>query len=567
MINEKYVEWLNFDGMAEELKNELLKISDSDKYDAFYKNLEFGTGGMRGVMGAGTNRLNKYTIRKATKGLAEYIKKQELDCTKGVVIAYDPRKNSAEYALEAARVLGSAGIKAYIFNSLRPTPVLSFSVREMGALYGIVITASHNPAKYNGYKIYNHFGGQLVPEEVEPIIDEISAIDNELTIEIKSADSLKKIGLIESVPEQIDELYTTKVADLVRDKRFVTENGADLSIVFTPLHGTAAIPLPTALKKAGFLNIHIVKEQEKSDPQFSTVKSPNPEDHAALELAVKYANNLNADIVLATDPDSDRLGVAALTSDNVYDTFTGNQIAALILNYLIKSTSNLKNKKLIKTIVSSELGADIAKKHNVEVIDTLTGFKFIGEKIESFTEKDDFLFGYEESYGYLIGDFTKDKDAIQPAVIISEIALKCKKENKTLWDALDAIYDEYGYYGEYLESKEFDGEAGVKKINQLVENLRENPLSKIGVHEVSKIEDYLSSTYYDKLNGISGVIDLPKSNVIKYIFKDGYWFAVRPSGTEPKVKVYFGSTESNQALCQSGLDGFIKNVDDIFFTE
>ena len=559
MWQKKYDEWQNFNGLESSLKKELLSMTDLERQDAFYKDVEFGTGGMRGIIGVGTNRLNIYTVRRATAGLAKVVKSDvNRDRDKGVVIAFDSRHQSVEFAREAARVLGSSGIPVFLFNSLRPTPVLSYAVRRLQALYGIVITASHNPAKYNGYKLYNEHGGQLVPEEVAPIITAINETHNSLTMKLCDFKTLKQTGMIRDVPGMIDQDYINKVSGLSLQKKLIETNSNALQIVYTPLHGTAAIPLPAALRESGFSKVHIVQAQANPDPDFSTVKSPNPENHDALIMAENEAVQINADIILATDPDSDRLGVAALNDAGEYKAFSGNQIAALLVDYLIKHRSLSEDEYLVTTIVSSDFAADIADKFGIAVKKTLTGFKYIGEAIQCLDGH--FFFGYEESYGYLLDTFTRDKDAIQPAVMIAEIALAYKLKGKSLWNVLNELYQEYGYYGEKLVSEELDGIDGQAQIKVLMQQLRDNPLSQVGRHKVKEIMDFQQQKVWNQKQQLIRKLELPVSDVLKYTFEDGYWFAVRPSGTEPKIKLYFGSKETSEVLAHSEMDRFVCEV-------
>lgn len=548
--------WLTFDDLEYELKNELVAMKEKEAEDAFYKNLEFGTGGMRGELGPGTNRLNVYMVRKATEGLACYIDESGEEAKKkGVVVAYDSRHKSPEFALEVAKVLGYHGIKTYIFEELRPTPELSFAVRYLNAFAGIVITASHNPPEYNGYKVYGEDGGQLPPAAADTIISYVNAVENELVIQVKEEQELLVSELLTYIGEEIDVAYTKQLKTIQLNREIVEQAGRDLKIVFTPLHGTANKPVRDGLKAFGFTNVTVVKEQELPDPNFSTVKSPNPEEHAAFELAIQYGKEIDADILMGTDPDADRLGVAVKNENGEYVVLTGNQMGALMLHYLLtqKQEQNIlpENGVVVKTIVTSEIGRAIATSFGLETIDTLTGFKFIGEKISEFeqTKEYQFQFGYEESYGYLIGDFVRDKDAVQSAVFAAEVAAYYKAQGKSLYEGLLEIFRKYGYYKESLRSITLKGKDGAEQIKKLVDAFRLDPVSKLGEIAVARIEDYQCSERVYVKEGMVESMTFPVSNVLKYHFEDGTWFTIRPSGTEPKAKFYFGVKK--ESLTQS----------------
>ncbi|MGI8387442.1 phospho-sugar mutase [Robertmurraya sp. P23] len=565
---EKVHTWNQFDKLPEELKGQLQKLSDLELEDAFYKNLEFGTGGMRGEIGVGTNRMNIFTVRKASAGLATYIEEFGQEAKdRGVVIAYDSRHKSSEFAMEAAKTLATKGIQAYVFDELRPTPELSFAVRHLNAFSGIVITASHNPPEYNGYKVYGPDGGQLPLEGADKVIEKVDAISNELTIEVRDEQELKELGLIKMIGADVDQAYLEKLVTISENPALAKET--DLQVVFTPLHGTANKPVRSGLKAFGYENVTVVKEQELPDPQFSTVKSPNPEEHAAFELAIEAGKKVNADLLIATDPDADRLGIAVKNETGEYEILTGNQTGALLLHYLLenkKAKGTLQeNAVVLKTIVTSELGATIAASYGVPTIDVLTGFKFIAEKINEYdsTNEHSFLFGYEESYGYLIGDFARDKDAIQASLLATEVCAYYKKQGKSLYEALLMIFDKYGYYQEGLRSLTLKGKSGAETINKTLESFRAEPLEELIGLKVTKTEDYLTSTRYE--GGSEEPIDLPASNVLKYFFEDGSWVCLRPSGTEPKIKFYFGVkgsslTESKEKL-KSIEDAFMQAVE------
>ncbi len=539
--------WLTFDDLEYELKNELVAMKEKEAEDAFYKNLEFGTGGMRGELGPGTNRLNVYMVRKATEGLACYIEESGEEAKKkGVVVAYDSRHKSPEFALEVAKVLGQHGIKTYVFDELRPTPELSYAVRYLNAFAGIVITASHNPPEYNGYKVYGEDGGQLPPAAADKIITHMNCVENELSISVKEEQELLAEGLLTYIGAEVDAAYTEALKTIQLNRKLVEEAGNELEIVFTPLHGSGNKPVREGLKAFGFTNVTVVKEQEHPDPDFSTVQSPNPEEHAAFELAIRYGKEIDADLLMATDPDADRLGVAVKDSSGEYVVLTGNQLGALMLHYLLiqKKEQGLlpENGAVVKTIVTSEIGRTIASSFGLKTFDTLTGFKFIGEKINEFERSGDyqFQFGYEESYGYLIGDFVRDKDAVQSAVFAAEVAAYYKAQGKSLYDGLLDIFSKYGYYKESLRSITLKGKDGAEQIQKLVDAFRVNPVRELGGIAVTCVEDYQSGERVHVKEGKTESMPFPVSNVLKYHFEDGTWFTIRPSGTEPKAKFYFG---------------------------
>ncbi|MEH7746605.1 MULTISPECIES: phospho-sugar mutase [Bacillaceae] len=538
--------WFSFDGLEEDLKAKLIEIRDNESLveEHFYKHLEFGTGGMRGELGPGINRLNTYTIRRAAEGLGSYISEQgESAKQRGVVIAYDPRHKSPEFALEVAKTVGKYGIKAYLFEELHPTPVLSFALRYLHAFSGVVITASHNPPEYNGFKVYGEDGGQIPPEAADIIIQYVNAVENELTVEVAEEQELLTSGLLTYIGEEIDHAYVEQLKTLQLNPEMVREVANNFKIVYSPLHGTGNKPVREGLKAFGFENVTVVKEQEMPDPDFSTVKSPNPEEHAAFELAIQYGERIGADILMATDPDADRLGVAVKNSDGEYVVLTGNQTGALMLEYLLsqKQAKGILpvNGVVIKTIVTSEIGRAIAEHYGVQAMDTLTGFKFIGEKIKEFeqTKQHTFLLGYEESYGYLIGDFVRDKDAVQSAVFVAEVAAFYKSKGMTLYEGLLSIFEKYGFYQESLQSITLKGKDGAERIAGLMDSFRQEKLAEVAGIGVAAIEDYSTSTKFE--NGAETEIDLPRSNVLKYHLSDGSWFCLRPSGTEPKAKFYF----------------------------
>lgn len=540
--------WLSYENLDPELKDQLHQVKKDEKAleELFYKNLEFGTAGMRGEIGPGTNRMNVYTVRKASEGLAQFLLSQGEEFAKrGVAIGYDPRHMSSEFALEVAKTVGKHGIKAYLFTELRPTPELSFAVRYLGAAAGVMVTASHNPPEYNGYKVYGEDGGQLPPKEADALISYVNNVGDELSIEVASEDELLENGLLQYIGEEIDQAYLDHVLKIRLNKEVIDQVGQDLKIVFTPLHGTAHKLVPQGLEMFGFKNVTVVKEQEQPDPDFSTVQSPNPEEHAAFELAIKYGKENDADILLGTDPDADRLGVAVKNDQGEYQVLTGNQTGAIFLHYLLSQKEEKgilpENGIVFKTIVTSEIGRAIPERFGIKVEDTLTGFKFIGEKIKEYNKSGEykFQFGYEESYGYLIGDFVRDKDAIQATLFAAEVAAFYKAQGKSLYDALMEIYAEYGYYKESLQSLTLKSKDGAEQIAGILENFRANPPKEIAGVKVIAVEDYQASLRKEFDSGKLSPISLPKSNVLKFFLEDGSWFCVRPSGTEPKCKFYF----------------------------
>lgn len=550
--------WNEFPSLEQDIRQELDEVLKDEKRleDCFYKTLAFGTGGMRGEIGPGPNRMNTYTVRKAAEGLARFISKRGAGGkARGVVIAYDSRHKSAKFAHEAALTLGAHGIKAYVFHDLRPTPELSFAVRYLQAEAGIVITASHNPPEYNGFKVYGADGGQFPPQLADELVECVNSIEDELMIEVEDETKLKAAQLYEVVSTEIDDAYNEELKSILLQPELLKEKGSELKIVFTPLHGTANNPVRRILEDVGFSNVSVVQEQELPDPSFSTVTSPNPEEHAAFARAIEYGERENADILLATDPDADRVGLAVKNLKGEYEVLTGNQTGALMLDYLLeqkKAASTLpENGVILKTIVTSEIGAAIANTYGLTTLDTLTGFKFIGEKMGEFerTGEFQFLFGYEESYGYLIGDFVRDKDAIQACLFAAELALHYQTKGLTVYEALQQVFEKYGFYREGLQSLTLKGKEGSEKMASILTSLRNQPPKTMAETAVVRVEDYQSSTALSVADGLTEDIDLPNSNVLKYILADESWFCVRPSGTEPKIKFYFGV--KGQSLEQS----------------
>ncbi|MEC0555711.1 phospho-sugar mutase [Bacillus haynesii] len=569
-----YERWKNKENLDSELKSLLLKAEGNEKEleDCFYKKLEFGTAGMRGEIGPGPNRMNVYTVRKASTGLAAYIGANGEEAKKrGVVIAYDSRHKSPEFAMEAAKTLAENGVQTYVFDELRPTPELSFAVRELNAFAGIVITASHNPPEYNGYKVYGEDGAQLPPADADKLIGYVNAIENELEIEAGDEAALTEKGLIKMIGEDIDQAYLDKLTSISVNPDLAKET--EVKVIFTPLHGTANKSVRRGLKALGYEHVTAVPEQELPDPDFSTVSSPNPEEHAAFEYAIRLGEEKGADILIGTDPDADRLGVAVKNQEGRYVVLTGNQTGALLLHYLLSQKQQKgtlpDNGVVLKTIVTSEMGRDIAASFGLDTIDTLTGFKFIGEKIKQFEASGEyaFQFGYEESYGYLIGDFARDKDAVQAALLAVEVCAFYKKQGKSLYDGLLELYKSFGFYREGLKSLTLKGKEGAEQIAAILSTFREQPPLSIAGKDVVSAEDYLTGKRTLLKENKTETIDLPKSNVLKYFLEDGSWFCLRPSGTEPKVKFYFAvkgqTNKDSEALLNQLTDEVMKKIDDI----
>lgn len=556
-----YEEWMSNPYFDENTKRELAAIADDDKEikERFYADLEFGTAGLRGIIGAGINRMNIYVVRRATQGLANYIKKQGGE-NKGVAIAYDSRRMSPEFSEEAALCLAANGIKAYRFESLRPTPELSFAVRHLGCIAGINVTASHNPPEYNGYKVYWEDGAQITPPHDGGIMAEVKAITDLSTCKTMDKEAAEKAGLYVTIGAEVDDVYIAELKKLVLHQDCIDKYGKELKIVYTPLHGTGNIPARRVLKEIGFENVYVVPEQELPDGEFSTVSYPNPEAAEAFELALKLAKEKDADLVLATDPDADRLGVYVKdTKSGEYITLTGNMSGCLLADYEIGQMKAINGSlpedgALIKTIVTSNLADEIAKAYNIRLIEVLTGFKYIGQQILNFetTGKGTYLFGFEESYGCLIGTHARDKDAIVATMALCEAAAYYKSQGKTLWDAMVDMYDKYGYCIDAIQSVGFKGIEGLEKIQSIMATLRENTPAKIGKYDVLSARDYKADTIKNLATGEVTTTGLPSSNVLYYDLSDSAWLCVRPSGTEPKVKFYYGvkgtSLEDAQSL-------------------
>jgi len=565
----RYRDWLVSDYFDEQTKEELKSIEDNEEEieDRFYKNLDFGTGGMRGKMGAGTNRINKYVVRKATQGLANYIiNYSDNGKEKGVVIAYDSRHNSPEFSLEAALVLAANGIKTYLFTGMRATPELSFAVRELDAIGGIVVTASHNPPEYNGYKLYWEDGGQVVPEQARDIIAEIEEIDD-FSI-VKTMDEMEAVnqGLLNYIGSEIDESYQQTLIDVLPDTELASEKGSDLNIVYTPLHGTGSTVVPQLLSDLGFANLAVVEEQADGDSDFSTVESPNPEDRSAFELALKLADKEQADVIIATDPDCDRMAPAVKDADGNYQFLNGNEAGVLFADFLLKSKKEAgtlsDNGVIVKSIVSTDMVSEIAAEYGVEVLDVLTGFKFIGEKITEYEEsgEKDFILGFEESLGYLIGKYARDKDAAVAAGLFAIMALKYKEEGSSVLERLAELRAEYGYYLEDLHSIRLEGKEGQEIITKTIAHLREKSPEKIAGLEVELMRDYKQSKTVYLNEDREEELKLPKSNVLQYLLEDNSKLTIRPSGTEPKLKFYFAVKDKNQAAAEAKLDKFREKV-------
>ena len=551
--SQNYEKWLNFEQLPDYLRQELLQMDEKTKEDAFYTNLEFGTAGMRGYIGAGTNRINIYVVRQATEGLAKLIETKGDEAKKrGVAIAYDSRHFSPEFAFESAQVLAQHGIKSYVFESLRPTPELSFAVRHLGTFAGIMITASHNPAPFNGYKVYGEDGGQMPPADADALTDFIRTIEDPFTITLADLEESKASGLIEVIGEAVDAEYLKEVKDVNINQDLINEYGKDMKIVYTPLHGTGEMLARRALAQAGFDSVQVVEAQAVPDPDFSTVKSPNPENQEAFALAEELGRKVDADVLVATDPDADRLGVEIRQADGSYRNLSGNQIGAIIAKYILeahKSAGTLpENAALAKSIVSTELVTKIAESYGATMFNVLTGFKFIAEKIQEFEEKRNhtYMFGFEESFGYLIKPFVRDKDAIQAVLIVAEIAAYYRSRGLTLADGIEEIYKEYGYFAEKTISVTLSGVDGAAEIKKIMDKFRNNAPVAFNETAIAKTEDFLAQTA-TTADGSVTALTTPPSNVLKYTLADDSWIAVRPSGTEPKIKFYIATVGTDLA--------------------
>ena len=559
---KKYESWLNNPAIDEETKEELKKIkgNNGEIEDRFYKDLEFGTAGLRGIIGNGSNRMNKYTVGKATQGLANYILKNGGE-SKGVAISYDSRHMSKEFSEITALCLNANGIKTYVFQELRPVPELSFAVRDLNCIAGVMITASHNPPKYNGYKVYWEDGAQIVPPHDKGIIEEVNNVEDFSKIKTIEKEDAIKSGLYNTIGKDLDDRYIAELKRLVLNPEIIKEESEKLKIVYTPLHGAGNVPVQRILKELGFKNVYVVPEQEKPNGDFPTVDYPNPEDEKAFKLALELAKKVDADVVLANDPDADRLGVYSKdTNTGEYKTFTGNMSALLIAEYEL-SQMKVQNKipengVLIKTIVSSNLADAIAKEYNLKLIEVLTGFKYIGEQMKIFDETKEYkyVFGFEESYGCLIGTHARDKDGIAAVMALCEAAAFYKKQGFTLWDQMNNIYKKYGYYKELTVSVTKEGVSGAAEIKQMMENIRNNPPTKLGKYEVNEFRDYKLEKVRNLKTGEETKTTLPNSNVLYFDLENSAWCAVRPSGTEPKIKFYIGVKEISEEIATKGLN-------------
>lgn len=562
---QTYEMWLGSSKVDEATKEELKGLTNEKEIeDRFYKNLEFGTGGLRGKIAAGTNRMNVYTVAKATQGLAKYLAANF--ASPSICIAYDSRNMSDVFAQTAAKALTAKGVKVYLYESLRPTPMLSFAVRHIGAEAGIVITASHNPKEYNGYKVYGSDGGQITDNAAKEVLRFIDETDIFNDIKLMELSEAEEKGLLVYIGEEVDKAYYEKVAALVIRKELVKERASELNIIYTPIHGSGNIPVRTMLKNLGFTNVKIVAEQEKPDGNFPTAPYPNPENPQVFNIAIDMAKEVNPDLIFGTDPDCDRIGVIVKEDSGEYKVLSGNQVGILLSDYMLSARAGediLSEKDtIIKTIVTTEMAAAIAKSYGVQLIDVLTGFKYIGEKIEEFekTGSNNFILGFEESYGYLAGGFVRDKDAVIAAVLISEMALYYKTKGKNLAQALNDLYEKHGFYKEHLISIEMEGKDGQEKIKHIITGLRENAPKLVGNTKIKVVEDYQLSQRYNKEENSIELINLPKSNVIKFILEDDSWFVVRPSGTEPKIKIYASIVEKTMSTAEEKLEAFIKDI-------
>lgn len=566
-----YQKWVNQPNLNESVKHDLAKIANNNEEinDAFGTNMSFGTAGMRGLIGAGINRMNIYTVRQATEGLASYMDTLDEESKKrGVAISFDSRYHSKEFAYEAARVLGQHNIKSYVFDDIRPTPELSFAIRHLNTFAGVMITASHNPMQYNGYKIYGQDGGQMPPKASDMITDYVRKADDVFAIDVADVKDLRDKQLLSVVGEDVDDAYLANVKTVNVNHNLIREVGKELKFVYTPLHGTGKIICRRALDNVGFKNYSLVKEQAIADPEFPTVDFPNPEFPEAFNYAIKLGNEENADVLIATDPDADRLGAAVRQPDGSYELMTGNQIASVLLDYILTAKKNANDLPadgtVVKSIVSTELATKIANNYGVEMQNVLTGFKYIAEKIKDFEENKDhtFLFGFEESFGYLIKPFVRDKDAIQSTVLLAEVAAYYKQKGQTLYDGLQSIYKKYGYHEEKTISKTFSGIEGKEKMANIMNELRSNPLNEFNNQKVESLEDFQTSTKTNA-DGSTETIELPEANVLKYWLDDGTWFAIRPSGTEPKIKFYLGTVDDSADAVNNKLKTYENAVDQL----
>ena len=554
---DNFQKWLDFADLPDYLRQDLNNMDEKTKEDAFYTNLEFGTAGMRGLIGAGTNRINIYVVRQATEGLARLIEsKGGNEKERGVAIAYDSRHFSPEFAFESAAVLAKHGIKSYVFESLRPTPELSFAVRHLNCFAGIMITASHNPAPFNGYKVYGEDGGQMPPHDADALTTYIRGIENPFAVEVADVEAEKASGLIEVIGEAVDTEYLKEVKDVNINPALIEEFGKDMKIVYTPLHGTGEMLARRALAQAGFDSVQVVEAQATPDPDFSTVKSPNPENQAAFALAEELGRQVGADVLVATDPDADRVGVEVLQKDGSYLNLSGNQIGAIMAKYILEAHKNAgtlpENAALCKSIVSTDLVTKIAESYGATMFNVLTGFKFIAEKIQEFEEKHNhtYMMGFEESFGYLIKPFVRDKDAIQAVLVVAELAAYYRSRGLTLADGIEEIYKEYGYYAEKTISVTLSGVDGAEQIKAIMAKFRNNAPKEWNATAITVVEDFKAQTS-TAADGTVTTLTTPPSDVLKYTLADGSWIAVRPSGTEPKIKFYIAVVGENNEDSQA----------------
>ncbi|CEW07368.1 phosphomannomutase [Streptococcus pneumoniae] len=568
---ENYQKWVDFVELPDYLRQDLENMDEKTKEDAFYTNLEFGTAGMRGLVGAGTNRINIYVVRQATEGLARLIEsKGGNEKERGVAIAYDSRHFSPEFAFESAAVLAKHGIKSYVFESLRPTPELSFAVRHLNCFAGIMVTASHNPAPFNGYKVYGEDGGQMPPHDADALTTYIRAIENPFAVEVADVETEKTSGLIEVIGEAVDVEYLKEVKDVNINPALIEEFGKDMKIVYTPLHGTGEMLARRALAQAGFDSVQVVEAQATADPDFSTVTSPNPESQAAFALAEELGRQVGADVLVATDPDADRVGVEVLQKDGSYLNLSGNQIGAIMAKYILEAHKNAgtlpENAALCKSIVSTDLVTKIAESYGATMFNVLTGFKFIAEKIQEFEEKHNhtYMMGFEESFGYLIKPFVRDKDAIQAVLVVAELAAYYRSRGLTLADGIEEIYKEYGYYAEKTISVTLSGVDGAEQIKAIMAKFRNNAPKEWNATAITVVEDFKAQTA-TVADGTVTNLTTPPSDVLKYTLADGSWIAVRPSGTEPKIKFYIAvvgeTNEESQAKIaniEAEINAFVK---------
>ncbi len=568
----EYKRWVNSPYIDRDTKDELMGIEGNEKEirERFCAFLEFGTAGLRGLMGAGTNRMNVYTVGRAALGLANYIAAQGISyAERGVVIAYDPRRFSYQFALRSALVLCAKGIKAYLFDDIRPTPLLSYAVRELGTAAGIVVTASHNPPEYNGFKLYWEDGGQIINNRAKQITEEILKIQDVCKVPAMEREKALREGLLAVIGDEIDRKYTEKVLSLAIEKEMIKDKGDNLSVVYTPLHGTGYRPVKSLLERAGFSRFDTVEEQKEPHSEFPTVSSPNPEERDALELAIKKAEAIGAELVIGTDPDADRLGIAVKNKEGIFETLTGNQLGVLFIEYILsrRKEKGLKTEKdtIMKSIVTSEMGRAVAASYGVDTIDTLTGFKYIAGKIEEFSKTDDrkFVFGYEESNGYLLGDFVRDKDGVSATLLVCEMTLYYREKGLTLPEVLHGLYKTHGYYLEDVMSLMLEGYEGLKRIKDIMAYFRLNlgAISDVLGEPVEESKDYLKGMRFDPEGRAIGRLELPTSEVLYFKLKDNSWVCVRPSGTEPKLKIYFSVTSKDKKSALNRLNRLKERMD------